>query len=177
MSGQRAVFLDLNGTLVLPIKPASLDELALILGADDAVRRLRGAGFRCPVVTVQARIEKGRFTEAEFRSWFARFFDDLGLDVDGPYVCPHRPRRSCPCRKPNPLLYERAARDLGIDLGRSYTIGDSPEDVEAARRFGGRGCLVRTGWAADDRFVEEARAAAAFIGDSVTDAVDWILAR
>jgi len=64
-----------------------------------------------------------------------------------------------------------------LDLSRSYTIGDSPQDVEAACRFGGTGCLVRTGWAAQDRFVEEARASAAFIGDTITDAVEWILSK
>ena len=57
------------------------------------------------------------------------------------------------------------------------TIGDSPQDVEAARCFGGLGCLVRTGWAADDKVVEEARASAAFIGETITDAVDWILSK
>ena len=56
-------------------------------------------------------------------------------------------------------------------------MGDSPQDVEAACRFGGTGCLVRTGWAADVRVVEEARASAAFIGDTITDAVEWIVSR
>ena len=177
MNRNRAVFLDLNGTLVLPLKQESLNELTLIPGADDAVRRLLAAGFVCPVVTVQARIEKGLFTESEFRSWFDEFFGKLQLDVKGPYICPHRYIHPCPCEKPNSFLYEQAASDLALDLRRSYTIGDAPEDVEAARRFGGTGCLVRTGWAADDRFVETARASAAFIGDTIRDAVHWILTR
>ena len=173
----RAVFLDLNGTIVLPLKQESLDEMTLIPGADLAIVRLLAAGFLCPVVTVQARIAKGLFTESEFRAWFADFFGNLGLDVKGPYICPHRYNDSCPCQKPNSFLYEQAAADWSIDLRRSYTIGDSPQDVEAARRFGGTGCLVRTGWAAEDKFLDEARPFAAFIGDSISDAVEWVVNR
>ena len=172
----RAVFLDLNGTIVLPLKQESLDELTLIPGADLAIQRLLDTGFLCPVVTVQSRIEKGLFTASEFQSWFTNFFGNLDLDVKGPYVCPHRYDHPCLCEKPNPYLYEQAAADLSIDLKNSYTIGDSPQDVEVAYRFGGTGCLVRTGWAAQDRVVEEARSAV-FIGDTITDAVDWILIR
>jgi histidinol-phosphate phosphatase family protein len=174
---ERAVFLDLNGTLVLPLKPESLDEMTLIPDADLAVMRLLAAGFLCPIVTVQARIEKGLFSESEFRAWFADFFGNLRLDVKGPYICPHRYDHSCPCQKPNSFLYERAASDWSLDLRRSYTIGDSPQDVEAACRFGGTGCLVRTGWAGEDKFLEEARPFAAVIGDSLTDVVEWLVAR
>jgi D-glycero-D-manno-heptose 1,7-bisphosphate phosphatase len=173
----RAVFLDLNGTIVLPLKQQSLDEMTSIPGADLAITRLLGAGFLCPIVTVQARIAKGLFTEAEFRAWFADFFGNLRLDVKGPYICPHRYGDSCACQKPNSFLYEQAAADWSLDLRRSYTIGDSPQDVEAACRFGGTGCLVRTGWAGEDRFLEEARPFAAFIGDSISEAVEWVVNR
>ncbi len=177
MNTSRAVFLDLNGTIVLPLKQESLDEMTLIPGADAAIKRLLAKGFICPVVTIQARIEKGLFTEKEFRSWFDRFFGDLSVDVKGPYICPHRYTYRCPCEKPNLLLYEQAAHDFSIDLCRSYTIGDSLQDVEAARRFGGTGCLVRTGWASKHSVFEEARPSATFIGDTIVDAVNWILTR
>ncbi|MBP99603.1 MAG: hypothetical protein CL477_02870 [Acidobacteria bacterium] len=177
MKTHRAVFLDLNGTLVLPLKQESLDEMTLVPGADTAIARLLTFGLVCPVVTVQARIEKGLFTEAEFRAWFMSFFSNLGLDVKGPYICPHKYNHVCPCQKPNSLLYQQAAQELGLDLSRSYTIGDSPQDVQAACRFGGTGCLVRTGWAAQDQVVEKARASAAFIGDTIADAVQWILSK
>ena len=136
MKNRRAVFLDLNGTLVLPLKQESLNEMTLIPGADTAVKRLLSKGFICPVVTIQARIEKGLFTEGEFRTWFNDFFSNLELDVKGPYICPHRYNHPCDCEKPNPLLYQQAAEDFMLDLTRSYTIGDSPQDVEAACRFG-----------------------------------------
>jgi D-glycero-D-manno-heptose 1,7-bisphosphate phosphatase len=177
MERKRAVFLDLNGTVVLPLKPEGLSELSLIVGADLAIKRLLAVGFVCPVITVQSRIEKGLFTESEFRKWFSEFFQQLKLDVKGPYVCPHRYNHQCSCRKPNVLLYDRASSDWSLDLRRSYMIGGSPEDMEAARRFGGTGCLVRTGWAAQNEFLEKASSSAAFIGATITDAVEWIISR
>jgi D-glycero-D-manno-heptose 1,7-bisphosphate phosphatase len=177
MNTRRAVFLDLNGTLVLPLKQETLDEMYLIPGADLAVRRLLAAGFVCPVVTIQARIEKGLFSGQDFRVWFREFFRKHDLDVKGPYVCPHRFNHPCPCKKPSPLLYEQAAADLQLNLPESYAVGDSPEDVLAAIAFGGTGCLVRTGWAADGRVVEAIRSTAHFVGPSIAEAADWIVAR
>lgn len=177
MKRNRAAFLDLNGTIVLPMKQETLEEMYLIPGADGAIRRLLARGFVCPVVTIQARIGKGLFTEQQFRAWFADFFQRHQLDVKGPYVCPHRFNHPCPCKKPSPLLYEQAAKDLHLTLSESYVIGDSPEDVQAAIGFGGIGCLVRTGWAADDQVVEAIHSTAQFIGPSIAEAADWILTR
>ena len=176
--GTPAVFLDLNGTLVLPMKQESLAELRLIDGTERAIARLCEHGFICPVVTIQARIAKGLFSEPQFRQWFVTFAAGLsrsGARVLGPYVCPHRFTEPCACKKPNTVLYERAAREHAIDLRRSFTIGDSAEDVEAAHRFGGRGCLVRTGWAAARVDPEQPTPHAAHVADSLEDAVAWIL--
>ena len=67
---RKAVFLDLNGTLVLPVKPERLADLYAIPGAIAAVARLTAAGFVCPVITVQSRIAKGIFTASDFSSGF-----------------------------------------------------------------------------------------------------------
>ena len=177
---QRAVFLDLNGTLVLPVKPKALSELRLIPGAGEQVARLSAAGFLCPVVTVQSRIAKGFFSSQEFLSWFGNFANHLagfGAHVLGPYVCPHRFNEPCECKKPSTLLYQRAANEHEIDLRGSFVVGDSPEDVCAAWRFGGQGCLVRTGWAEDPSVVERALPYSPFIAGSIDRAVDWILAQ
>jgi histidinol-phosphate phosphatase family protein len=175
----RGVFLDLNGTLVEPLKPERLDELTVIPGAVEAVSRLSAAGFICPVVTVQSRIGKALFSAAQFEAWFARFAADLrsrGAHVVGPYVCPHRFIESCACKKPNTLLYERAAADHALNVTQSVVIGDSGDDMRAARRLGARGCLVRTGWAADNRVVDAAAPDASVVAVSIGRAVDWILA-
>jgi len=64
--------------------------------------------------------------------------------VDGIYYCPHLPGEGCSCRKPEPGLILRAAKDLGIDLGGSWMIGDKEIDLEAAKRAGCRGIRVQT---------------------------------
>jgi D-glycero-D-manno-heptose 1,7-bisphosphate phosphatase len=178
MPMKRAVFLDLNGTLVEPLKPERLDELTIIPGTVNAVARLSAAGFVCPVVTIQSRIAKGLYSVTDFERWFAGLaieFGRRGATIVGPYVCPHRFAEPCPCKKPNGLLYDRAATEHGIALSNSFVVGDSPEDVRAARRLGATGCLVRTGWAADPRVVEEAAPYATVIVSSLEEAVNWIL--
>jgi histidinol-phosphate phosphatase family protein len=177
---QRAVFLDLNGTLVMPIVVERPEELTVIHDAVAAVSRLSSAGFICPVVTIQSGIARGRFSQDAFDAWFTGFaavLAEQGAPIVGPYVCPHRFAAPCPCKKPNTYLYEQAARDHQIDLARSFVVGDSPADVEAASRFGGLGCLVRTGWGTSEKVVEEALQHRAHIAASLTEAVDWILDR
>jgi D-glycero-D-manno-heptose 1,7-bisphosphate phosphatase len=175
---QRAVFLDLNGTLVLPIKPDSLNDLTLIDGVSQAIARLSRAGFVCPVVTIQSRIAKGLFSLDEFYRWFAEFSARLcscGAEIVGPYVCPHRFSEPCACKKPSTLLYERAASEHGVDLRRSFVIGDSADDMVAAHRFGGQSCLVRSGWANDPDEVKRAVPNTSFVAQSFSEAVNWIL--
>ena len=176
--GRNGVFLDLNGTLVLPMKQETLAELDPIPGAVDAVARLTAAGFVCPVVTVQSRIAKGLFSADAFLGWFASFAASLrreGAEVTGPYVCPHRYVEPCACKKPNTLLYEQAAADLGISVSDSFVIGDSPDDIRAATRLGARSCLVRTGWAADPEMVAAVDGEATLVAPSIVEAVDWVL--
>ena len=176
----KTVFLDLAGTIVMPLKPESLDEIWPLPGAVEAIAHLCAAGFRCPVVTVQARIEKGLFTENEFRQWFQVFAAGIkqqGALLEGPYVCPHRFATPCRCKKPSTLLYERAAEELGLQLAGAFVVGDSAADMEAASRLGGVGCLVRTGWAQDEVEVVRARTHSSFVAADLAAAAEWILAR
>lgn len=172
---RRAVFLDLNGTLVLPLKPESLGEYRQIEKAPEAVTLLCEAGFVCPVVTVQSRIGKGLFSEAEFRAWFESFRSRLAghsARLEGPYVCPHRYPEPCGCKKAGGALYRRAAVDLGIHLPSSFVVGDSLEDMEAARLLGCRGVLVRTGWPVNP----DVERHSACVADDLLDASRWIVA-
>ncbi|MGF7037701.1 HAD-IIIA family hydrolase [Mucilaginibacter lappiensis] len=175
MQMNKAVFLDLNGTLVLPLRQESLAEMELIPGIDLAVAKLLTANFICPVVTIQSGIGKGRFTEREFRDWFAAFFGKLKLDVKGPYICPHRFAEDCICKKPKPFLYEQAVKDYAIDLSGSYTIGDTSWDVLAGKNMGGHGCLVRTGCTENEMEYRKAKPHAAYVGQTLDDVVQWIL--
>src|SRR4051812_12927660 len=167
---RKAAFLDLNGTLVLPLKPERLTDLVPIPGAFEAAARLTRAGFVCPVITVQSRIAKAIFSLPDFLGWFARFADVAnhhGAALSGPYVCSHRYADPCPCKKPQRMLYDQATADLGIALAQSFVIGDSPEDIHAAAVLGAAGCLVRTGWAADPVVAAIVTTQADFVGPSI----------
>lgn len=98
-----------------------------------------------------------------------------GALIVGPYVCPHRCGEPCPCKKPNVLLSERAASEHHVKAEDCFVVGDSPDDVRAARLLEAHGCLVRTGWASDPRVVEKALRGASIVVDSFGQAVDWIL--
>jgi len=66
--------------------------------------------------------------------------------VDAVYFCPHKTEDACECRKPNPGLMERAAREYGLDLTASWVVGDRYADLEMSHAAGGRGMLVMTGY-------------------------------
>jgi D-glycero-D-manno-heptose 1,7-bisphosphate phosphatase len=168
------VFLDLGGTLVLPLKPEALDDYRQIEGAAEAVSLLCRAGFVCVAVTVQSRIAKGLFTAAEFGDWFESFRTDLALaggDIEGPYVCPHRFAAPCECKKAGGMLYRRAAADHGIDPGVSFVVGDSRDDMDAAAALECPGVLVRTGWVVTHESERRAR----HVADDVLGAAHWFV--
>jgi D-glycero-D-manno-heptose 1,7-bisphosphate phosphatase len=151
MTGRAAVFLDRDGTLIEDRHylrdPA---QVHLLQGAAEAVRQLNVAGLAAVVVTNQSGIARGRLTEADYTATTARLEELLAADgarLDGHWHCPHLPELTgpCDCRKPGPLLYRQAAAALGLDLSRSWWVGDRRRDVQPAERFGGRGILVRSG--------------------------------
>jgi D-glycero-D-manno-heptose 1,7-bisphosphate phosphatase len=156
VSGRPAVFLDRDGTLIDDRHYLrDPDEVRLLPGAAEAVRRLNLASVPVVVVTNQSGIARGLVTEQDYRDTTRRLDTLLavgGASVAGHYHCPHLPEISgpCECRKPGPLLYRRAAADLGLDLTRSWWVGDRMRDIAAASRLGGRGVLVLTGAGADE---------------------------
>lgn len=156
MSPRPAVFLDRDGTLIEDRHYLrDPDQVHLLPGAADAVRRLNAAAIPAVVVTNQSGIARGLLTEADYAAT-ARRLDELlaarGARLDGHYHCPHLPDVTgpCDCRKPGPLLYERAARDLDLDLAASWWVGDRERDLGAADRLGGRAILLLTGAGLDE---------------------------
>ncbi len=151
-----AVFLDRDGTIVEEIGYVTTpDELRLLPGASSAIARFNSAGLPVFVVSNQGGIAKGLLDERELESIHLRLVALLGAEgarLDGIYFCPHHPEGSrieyavdCACRKPSPGLLEQAAREHGVDLEKSVTIGDSLRDLQAGRAAGTKTVLVRTG--------------------------------
>lgn len=151
MSDRRAAFIDRDGTLIEECgdlgDPAGV---ALIPGSADAVQRLQTAGLKVVLVTNQSGIAKGLFSFEDYRAVHARLEELLaerGVRLDAAYMCPHHPDvgGACGCRKPAEGMYRQAEADLGVDLSRSFYIGDRWRDVAVTESIGGTPFLVRTG--------------------------------
>ena len=182
-----AVFLDRDGVLVDELDfLTDPDELRLLPGAADAVRALNQRGVPVVVITNQSAVARGLIDLAGLDAVHERLRAKLaegGAHVDAIFFCPHHPtagdppwRTECDCRKPRPGLLERAARALGLDLARSYVIGDSLRDLEAGAAVGAHGILVATG--KGRRELERLRAAGGappHTARDVRDAVQLVL--
>jgi D-glycero-D-manno-heptose 1,7-bisphosphate phosphatase len=178
-----AVFLDRDGTLIEDVDYLrQLDQLALFPWTVDALRLLNRAGFATAVVTNQSAVARGLVTEEFVRETHAALDALLnagGARIDGYYYCPHHPEASvvtyralCRCRKPGPGMIEQAAADLGLDVSRSWMVGNRSLDIETGRRAGTRSILVGSEVNAGLQ-PREARADA--ILNNLMEAVGWIL--
>jgi D-glycero-D-manno-heptose 1,7-bisphosphate phosphatase len=155
--GIPAVFLDRDGTLNEEVgylcRP---EDVVLVPGVAQALARLNALGIPVLVVTNQAGIGRGKYGWAEFQAVMDRIgalLAEGGAHMDGVYAAPHHPKGlgayghpDHPDRKPNPGMLLRAAQGHGVDLSRSWMIGDKLLDLEAGRNAGCRVALVRTGY-------------------------------
>lgn len=143
------MFLDRDGVLTRERTDyvKTPQELELLPDIGQPLRELRKMGFRLVIVTNQSVVGRGLTTDEIMSRIHEKLQTELGkLDcsVEAIYYCPHRPEEGCDCRKPQPGLILRAAKDLGIDVSASWMIGDKEIDLEAAKRAGCRGLRVQT---------------------------------
>jgi D-glycero-D-manno-heptose 1,7-bisphosphate phosphatase len=153
-AGRWALFLDRDGVINADFGYVHrVDQIVFLEGIFDLCRAARVQGYAIVVITNQAGIGRGLYSEADFQTlmaWMTGAFSREGAPVDGVYHCPHHPehglgayRVHCACRKPEPGMLLEAQRDLSLDLARSILIGDKMHDIEAARRAGvGRRVLL-----------------------------------
>ncbi len=188
MSGRPAVLLDRDGTLIEDHGYIGrVDRMRVYPYAVEALRVLQEAGFALVLVTNQAGVAREVFPEtflAEAHGWLRAHFAAGGVRFDGVYYCPHHPdgtlepyRQRCECRKPRPGMALRAASDLGLDLSRSFVVGDKWLDVGLANNVGARGILVRTGYGLAEEAHPVAGVTPAAVVDHVHAAATWILDR
>jgi D-glycero-D-manno-heptose 1,7-bisphosphate phosphatase len=169
---RRAVFLDRDGTIIEEVgfcsNPA---DVRLYAGAAGAIQRLRDAGFLVIVITNQSGVGLGYFTEADYHAVHNEMLRQLApAAIDAAYFSPDTPENAGPRRKPNPGMVLEAARDFGIDLARSYFVGDRAGDIECGRNAGTRTVLVQTGYGS--RFPGYP---ADYHASTLAQAADWIL--
>jgi D-glycero-D-manno-heptose 1,7-bisphosphate phosphatase len=132
------------------------------------------------LVTNQSGVGRGYFPESLVEAVHEAMAEQLvagGAHLDGIYYCPHSSSDGCRCRKPSLGMLESAARDLQLDVGRSFVVGDRYGDLEMARRAGAKGIMVRTGYGAGEMEWHAAswQHTPDFVADDLEVAVDWIL--
>ncbi len=148
----KTVFLDRDG--VINRNPPNKgyvrkwSEFSFIPHSRQAIRALTENGYRLIVVTNQAGIGRGLFSERDLKDIHARMVSEItetGGRIDAIYYCPHHPEAGCACRKPKSGMLIRAACEHNIELSSAYLIGDSTTDIDAGACVGTKTLLVLTG--------------------------------
>lgn len=187
---RRAIFMDRDGTVCEEVGYVNhVSRLRLLPRSAEAIRLANGVGFQTVVVTNQAGVARGYFTEdlvEEAHDRMRRLLAEDGARVDGIYYCPHHPEvggpryhKDCDCRKPRPGMFLRARDEMGIDLESSYVVGDSARDIQAGDRIGATTVLVLTGYGRGELEHQSAgwKVRPTQACEDLLEAVRWILQR
>ncbi len=170
----KAVFIDRDGTINEEVnylyKP---NDFVFIPGAVEAIKAFHELGYYVIVITNQAGVAKGYYTEADVNILHKYIDKLLAIEdtyIDAYYYCPHHPdgtvegyKGECGCRKPKIGMIEKALRDFEIDLRKSIIVGDKEIDVQTGRNVGIEECiLVKSGHP-----IEEGETLASAIYDNI----------
>ena len=138
----KAVFLDRDGTIMFdPGYISDPAKVEIFAEASEALKALKEAGYLLIIITNQSGIGRGYFSNEDFEKVNMRMsdlFEEMGVRFDAIYACPHIDENKCTCRKPQPGLIFKAAREHDIDISVSYMIGNSRSDVMAGVAAGCR---------------------------------------
>lgn len=178
---QRAIFLDKDGTLVTDV-PYNVNPSLVTLekGVLEGLAALQASSFLLVIVSNQPGISMGLFSEEQLKlliSYLTNLFKNNHISLSGFYYCPHvpAPEPVCKCRKPSPGLLTQAARDLNIDLSKSWMIGDILNDVEAGVSAGCDTVLINNGneteWIVNQNRIPD------HLADNFLDAANYILSK
>jgi D-glycero-D-manno-heptose 1,7-bisphosphate phosphatase len=171
---QGAVFLDRDGVINRalvrggrPFSPARLDEVEILPGVHEALNLLKDAAFRLLVVTNQPDVARGTLHLDDLAAIESMLMRELPLDRI--YVCPHDDSANCSCRKPRPGLLLRGAAEFGVELAKSFMVGDRWRDIEAGAGVGCKTIFI------DYAYQEERPKQPDYVVASLSDAARIIL--
>jgi D-glycero-D-manno-heptose 1,7-bisphosphate phosphatase len=162
MNKKKAVFLDRDGVITEdpPHYAHRVDQVRIIPGSCEAIRLLNMSGFQVIVVSNQSGVAKGYYKEHDiglFNEEMKRQLSLEGAYLDAEYYCPHHPDgvvkeycTACTCRKPQPGMLIRAAKQHRIDLNTSFMVGDKFSDIVAGKSVNCRTIFVLTGHGKDE---------------------------
>ena len=145
-----ALFIDRDGTLIKEVDHCSdPTHVCVYPGAPEELARSRSLGWANIIITNQSGIGRGYFTVDQFHSVQEEVYRQLGGTIDAAYMSPDLPGSESLRRKPAPGMILEAAAEHGIDLSRSFMIGDKQIDIECGINAGVRTILVETGYGRD----------------------------
>lgn len=178
---KRAVFLDRDGTLNYdPGYIDNPDRIELFEGVGEALFKLKNAGFYLVVTSNQSGVGRGLIKPEVIPKIHDRFNELLEphhVRIDHWELCFHHPEEQCQCRKPKPTLILEAAKKLGITAEKSFMVGDKILDLQCGQNAHcQRVALVKTGYGKESAS-QLTPGACDFIGGSLLEVADWILAQ
>ena len=185
---KKAVFLDRDGTINRDVGyPNSFNQIEIYPYSFEAVRKINASGLLAVITTNQSGVGRGLIAENNLHDIHQKMeaaFAKHDAHFDGIYYCPHYPlsanpvyKKDCSCRKPFSGMALQAAKDLNIDLTKSYMVGDKVEDVQFGLNIKAQSILLLTGFGRKslgklkERGVRPAR-----VAKNLLTAVNWILA-
>jgi D-glycero-D-manno-heptose 1,7-bisphosphate phosphatase len=139
---KKALFIDRDGVVnVDKVHVHTIDRFEFTYGIFDLCRKYLESGYLILIITNQAGIAKGYYTEDDFRilmDWVLKEFEKQEIKIEKVYHCPHHPEFTgpCSCRKPEPGMIIRAIKDYDLQIEDCVLIGDKESDLEAGKRAG-----------------------------------------
>jgi len=147
---EKVIFLDRDGVINRGKEGyvASWGEFEFLPGVFEAIRKLNELNFRLIIVSNQAGIAKGLYTESALADITERMLERIkrnNAKIDAVHYCPHQDADKCGCRKPKPGLLRQAITGRDVDIANSFFIGDSERDIMAGKSLGCKTILVLSG--------------------------------
>jgi len=153
----KAIFLDRDGVINKEVSHLSdPKDFEFIKGSIEALKLFKQKGFLLIIITNQAGIARGLFTEetlSKIHYKMIKILKENNIQLDDIYYCPHHPEFTgpCDCRKPNPGMILKAQLKHNIDLSDSYMVGDTLNDIETGKAVKCKTILVLTGYGKEEQ--------------------------
>ena len=147
---RKVIFLDRDGVINEERGEHTFleNDFKFVEGIFDSLKELVIGGYEFVIITNQSGIAKGLYTHQELLElhiWMLKEFSKQGISILEIFYCPHFTELGkCICRKPNSNMLEKAIAKYKIDVSKSYMIGDSQRDVDAATKVGVKGIKIES---------------------------------
>ena len=170
----KVIFLDRDGVINQEVGYLHKSkDFKFIDGTFEACKQFQSLGYKLIVVTNQSGIARGYYQEEDFHiltKWMLAQFYNRDIDILDVFFCPHGPKSTCKCRKPQPGMLLEARDKYDINMEGSWIIGDKEADITAANSAGvNNTILVKSGHSVDEMNTE-----AKFILESIKESIQII---